>query len=140
MIQSRGLVLMAVIAASNTAQARPKPAVAPQPMAVTNWASLDPTSGYAARSGLIRNLNTTPPPDNTENVFVYARRGGNKELNWREDLRANASTYEASNSDAAIAPYASYKEWDNADEQRLMSNTKDALGLCGAILTCPGKN
>jgi hypothetical protein len=109
-------------------------------MAVSDWASLDPAGGFAARTGLIRNLNTTPPPEATENVFVYARRGGSLETNWREDLRPNGSTYEAGNSDAATAPYASYPTWDNPGQERMMSDVKDALGLCGAILTCPNKN
>jgi hypothetical protein len=138
-IPALAIPALATPATAAPAKSHAKPAPQ-QPWAVTGWASLDPTSGYAARTGLIRNLNTTPPPDSTENVFVYARRGGNKELNWREDLRSSGSTYEASNSDAAFAPHASYPEWDNPDEERLMSNAKDALGLCGAILTCPGKN
>jgi hypothetical protein len=132
---------LVVVLTAGQADARPKPAAPAPAMAVSDWVSLEPSSGYAARAGLIKPLNTAPPAENTDNVFVYARRGGNKEQNWREDLRPAASTYEASNSDASIAPHASYPEWDSPQEERTMSAAKDALGLCGfGPFTCPGGN
>ena len=79
-----------------------------------------------------------PPPGSFEEITVYGSRGRGA----AEDGKPVELQYEAGQSQSAQRLYAKGPDWDGPEEQRLMSNAKDALGLCGALaglLTCPNE-
>jgi hypothetical protein len=71
---------------------------------------------------------------------VFARRQ-NQQAEWRAALHSSAPTDEPASSAAAqrLVPIIDYT---SADQQRLMSEKTDWLGLCGALggyIQCPNK-
>ena len=106
-------------------------------MPIGDW-SLGPSDEAAPLDAFSRRMGITPAPDHTEQLVVYGQSHKRDEA-WREDIQSKQPGYEASNSDAAmpLVPYAAYI---SADQQRMMSEKTDAMGLCGALggyVQCP---
>jgi hypothetical protein len=110
-------------------------------MAIDGWYTLAPPPAAPIAASVKKQLDTTPVPDGSEWITVFATRH-NRDADWRGDQLAAVPVYEAENSAAAQRLYAPSPSWDSPEEQRLMSNAKDAMGLCGALggwVSCPNK-
>ena len=93
-------------------------------------------------SGLIRKFDTVQSAGDTENITVYGRRGRDLDAEWRAADRASEPQYEARNSTSAQPLYGGQAVWSSPEQQHIMSDAKDALGLCGALgglLSCDNK-
>jgi len=108
-------------------------------MPIDSWATLSaPTSSIAPARP---KLDTTPAKDGAEQITVYAH-SRKPEQDWRDTLQPDAPIYESSNSAAAQRLYAPMTPWISPEEQHVMSDAKDAAGLCGGLdgwITCPSK-
>jgi hypothetical protein len=108
-------------------------------MPIDSWTTLAaPTSSIAPARP---KLDTTPAKDTTEQITVYAR-ARKLDQDWRDTLQPDAPIYESSNSAAAQRLYAPMTAWISPEEQHVMSDAKDAAGLCGGLggwITCPNK-
>jgi hypothetical protein len=129
--------LMALLLAAPAQAQTAKPGHAVTTMPIDGWFSLAP-----AGSGLIRKFDATPGAEDTENITVYGRRGRDLEAEWRAAERASEPQYEARNSAAAQPLYGGQAEWASPEQQHIMSDAKESMGLCGALgglVTCPNK-
>ena len=99
-------------------------------MPVDNWYSLSPLQKIPALSDR-RQIDTEATSSETEELTVYGR-SHKRDDDWRMDFAAKVPQYEASNSDAA-QPLVPYPTYTSPDQQRMMSEKTDALGLCGAL-------
>jgi hypothetical protein len=144
---------MVVLLAAGMAQAQPTSTPAPRRanavrhlpahgailgMPVDNWFTLD----AAVAPSLIRKFDVEPSKTGSEEITVYGRRGHNAEAEYRAEMRDRDATYEARNSVSAQPLYGGQAVWDSPEQQHVMSDAKEALGLCdalGGLLTCPGK-
>ncbi len=105
-------------------------------MPIDAWATLAPAPSHIATP----KLDTTPAPDNAEQITVFAHTNQRDE-EWRAELAGQVPAYEATNSDAA-QPVLPFPQWSSPEQERLMSLKTDALGLCGALggyIQCPNK-
>ena len=110
-------------------------------MPIDGWYTLAPQPPPSIAVSVNKQLDTTPAPDGSEWITVYGRRH-NRDADWRGDKQADLPVYEAQNSEAAQRLYAGSPIWYTPGQQRLMSDAKDALGLCGALggwVTCPNR-
>ena len=106
-------------------------------MQVDDWFSLGPILRPPARPEG-QPIGSEPTIDRSEEITVYGRRH-TRDDEWRLDFAAKVPQYEASNSDAA-QPLVAYPNYTSPDQQRMMSEKTDALGLCGALggyVQCP---
>jgi hypothetical protein len=130
----RNIAALAVIlAGSAAAQTR---TAKPVTMPIDAWATLAPAPSHIASP----KLDTTPAPDNAEQITVFAR-ANQRDEEWRAELAGQIPAYEAINSEAA-QPVLPFPQWSSAEQERLMSLKTDALGLCGALggyIQCPNK-
>ena len=139
----RGQVVKAADSSSPARQGRSHrtalaPAQASGTMQVIPWLELGVSQSWLVKAPAGQALDLKPPPGNFEEITVYGRRGRAA----AEARRPVELQYEAGQSQAAQRLYAKGPDWDGPDEQRLMSNAKEALGLCGALgglLTCPNE-
>jgi hypothetical protein len=108
-------------------------------MPIESWATLSaPISSIAPARP---KLDTMPAQDGAEEITVYGH-SRKQDQNWRDTLQPDVPVYEASNADAAQPLYAHMTPWISPEEQHVMSDAKDAMGLCGGLgglITCPNK-
>ena len=134
-------VLLALPAIAQTpARTRHAPvkAAAAGTMPIDGWFDLAPAAG----SGLIRKFDRVQSQDDAENITVYGRRKRDPDAVWRDELRASEPQYEARASAAAQPLYGGQAVWSSPEQQHIMSDAKDAMGLCGALgglLSCDNK-
>jgi hypothetical protein len=112
-------------------------------MPIDTWSSLSPDPAWppASRTPPAGALDTRVPSPNAEEITVLGR-NRHQDRDWRADLRAGDTVYEASNS-ASAQPLVPFPEWTSPEQQRLMSDKTEFLGLCGALggyIQCPNKS
>ena len=130
---SAGLILAAAAHGQTSKHAASRP---PPPMHVDPWATLAPPPTLIAPP---RPLNMAPPTGRAEQVTVYAHPHP-RDAEWRAELAGKAPAYEAANADAAQPSFGFYPRYTSADQQRLMSEKSELLGICGALggyIQCP---
>ena len=109
----------------------------PAAMPIDAWSSLSPDPVAAPQT---RAVDTRLPSTTAEEITVLGR-NRHQDQDWRADLRAGDTVYEASNSDSA-QPLVPFPAWTSPEQQRLMSDKTEFLGLCGALggyIQCPNK-
>ncbi len=110
----------------------------PGAMLVAPWYDLAVPASSLQKPAAGPALNLQPQQDSAEEIIVRGRRGAPA----AGDAVAPEPMYEAAQSDSAQRLYAAGPVWYSPEQVRLMSDAKDALGLCGGLgglLTCPNK-
>ena len=138
------LLTAAAPARQQTRHAEPAPGAPPRQvpaiMPIDTWSSLVPEPSARTPRQPGGTIDTRVPPAPAEEITVIGR-NRHYDADARADIRAGDIAYEASNS-ASAQPLLPFPEYTSPEQQRLMSDKTEFLGLCGALggyIQCPNR-